>query len=487
LSEERLYERGSMIERIVIFGVTGDLTARFLIPALAKLHEAGKLPDEIKITGVDRREWENGKNGFKHLILDGLERFAGSVTAESRVRFVEEVLEYRRADVTDAESVVEALGSLSEPVVAYLALPPAVYGPTIEALKQANLPEGSRIAIEKPFGENLKSAEMLNCLLHEFLPEESVFRIDHFLAWQPLPTIMGLRFANGIFEPLWDRNHIERIEIVWEEPLTLEGRAGYYDSAGAFRDVVQNHLLQLLCITAMEAPIDLHRRNLRDRKIDVLRAIRRLDAEEVQNRTVRARYRAGRIGDRDVPSYVDEEGVNPERRTETFAQITLEIDNLRWAGVPFMLRTGKALAGKRGEIAVHFKPVPHLPFQKAGDPHPNVLHVQVRPERVALNVNINGPHDPFDLEQVELSAGFDPQEFFSTYERIFLDLLEGDTTLFVRDDEAEEAWRVVEPILQAWEQEHVPLLEYPAGSDGPSLEGLGEDVIRTPAPDGGTG
>ena len=476
-----------MIERIVIFGATGDLTARFLIPALAKLHEAGKLPDEIKITGVDRREWENGKNGFKHLILDGLERFAGSVTAESRVRFVEEVLEYRRADVTDAESVVEALGSLSEPVVAYLALPPAVYGPTIEALKQANLPEGSRIAIEKPFGENLKSAETLNCLLHEFLPEESVFRIDHFLAWQPLPTIMGLRFANGIFEPLWDRNHIERVEIVWDETLALEGRAGYFDHAGVFKDLIQNHLLQLLCLTAMEAPIALHRRNLRDRKIDVLRAIRRLDAEEVRQRTVRARYGAGRIGERDVPAYVDEEGVDPERRTETFAQVNLSVDNLRWAGVPFVLRAGKALAGDRGEIAVHFKPVPHLPFQKAGEPRPNVLRVQLGPDRVALDVNINGPYDPFDLEQIELSAGFAPQEFFSAYERIFLDLLEGNTTLFVRGDEAEESWRVVEPILEAWEQELVPLLEYPAGSDGPSLATLEESVVRSPAPDQGIG
>jgi glucose-6-phosphate 1-dehydrogenase len=298
---------------------------------------------------------------------------------------------------------------------------------------------------------------------------------------------MGLRFANGIFEPLWDRNRIERVEIIWDETLALEGRAGYFDHAGAFKDLIQNHLLQLLCLTAMEVPIALHRRNLRDRKIDVLRAIRRLDAEEVQRRTVRARYGAGRIGDRDVPAYVDEEGVDPERKTETFAQVTLSVDNLRWAGVSFVLRAGKALAGDRGEIAVHFKPVPHLPFQKAGEPRPNVLRVQLGPDRVALDVNINGPYDPFDLEQIELSAGFAPQEFFSAYERIFLDLLEGNTTLFVRGDEAEESWRVVEPILEAWEQELVPLLEYPAGSAGPSLEALEESVVHYPAPDQGIG
>jgi glucose-6-phosphate 1-dehydrogenase len=298
---------------------------------------------------------------------------------------------------------------------------------------------------------------------------------------------MGLRFANGIFEPLWDRNRIERVEIIWDETLALEGRAGYFDHAGAFKDLIQNHLLQLLCLTAMEVPIALHRRNLRDRKIDVLRAIRRLDAEEVQRRTVRARYGAGRIGDRDVPAYVDEEGVDPERKTETFAQVTLSVDNLRWAGVSFVLRAGKALAGDRGEIAVHFKPVPHLPFQKAGEPRPNVLRVQLGPDRVASDVNINGPYDPFDLEQIELSAGFAPQEFFSAYERIFLDLLEGNTTLFVRGDEAKESWRVVEPILEAWEQELVPLLEYPAGSAGPSLEALEESVVHYPAPDQGIG
>jgi len=476
-----------MIERIIIFGATGDLTARYLLPALVHLYEAGDLPDGIKITGVDRRGWDNDKNGFRRLVLDSLERFAGGVSASARAKFVVEVLEYRQADVTDAESVIEALGTLDKPVVAYLALPPAVFAPTIEALKKANLPEGSRVAIEKPFGENLESAQMLNRLLYEFLPEGSVFRIDHFLAWQPFPAIMGLRFANGIFEPLWDRNHIERVEIVWEETLALEGRAGYFDHAGAFKDLIQNHLLQLLCLTAMEAPIALHRRNLRDRKIDLLRAIRRLDAEEVRQRTVRARYGAGRIGDRDVPAYVDEEGVDPERRTETFAQVTLSVDNLRWAGVPFVLRTGKALARDRGEIAVHFKPVPHLPFQKAGEPRPNVLRVQLGPDRVALDLNVNGPYDPFDLEQIELSAGFAPQEFFSAYERIFLDLLEGNTTLFVRGDEAEESWRVVEPILEAWEQELVPLLEYPAGSDGPSVEAFEEPVVRSPARNQGIG
>ncbi|WP_207956058.1 glucose-6-phosphate dehydrogenase [Rubrobacter marinus] len=457
-----------MVERIVIFGATGDLTGRYLMPALAKLYEAGKLPGGIRITGVDRRGWEDDEAGFRRLVLDNLERHAGGVSASVREKMALEVVEYRRADVTDAESVISALGPLTGPILAYLALPPAVFAPTIEALKAADLPEGSRVAVEKPFGVDLESAQNLNRLLHEFLPESAIFRVDHFLAWQPFPTIMGLRFANGIFEPLWDRNFIDRVEIVWEETLALEGRAGYFDHAGAFKDLIQNHLLQLLCLTAMEAPTALHRRNLRDRKVDLLRAIRRLSPEEARLQTVRARYSAGKIGERSIPAYADEEGVDPDRGTETFAEVTLSIENLRWAGVPFVLRAGKALSGFRGEIAVHFKPVPHLAFQRADDPRPNVLRVGLEPNRVTLNLNVNGPYDPFDLEQIELGAALDPQEFFAAYEALFLDLLEGNTTLFVRADEAEEAWRVSEPILDAWEKGLVPLLEYPAGSNGPA-------------------
>jgi glucose-6-phosphate 1-dehydrogenase len=206
--------------------------------------------------------------------------------------------------------------------------------------------------------------------------------------------------------------------------------------------------------------------------VDLLRAIRRLSPEEAQRHTVRARYGPGRIGDRHIPAYADEEGVDPDRGTETFAQVTLMIDNLRWAGVPFVLRGGKALSRFRGEIAVYFKPVPHLAFRRADDLRPNVLRLRLKPDQVVLNLYVNGPYDPFDLEQIELSADFAPQDFFSAYERLFLDLLDGNNTLFVRADEAEEAWRVAEPVLDAWEKGLVPLLEYPAGSDGPNEASL---------------
>jgi glucose-6-phosphate 1-dehydrogenase len=463
------------VERIVIFGATGDLTARYLIPALAKLYDEGKLPPNIKITAVDMKEWKDNGGGFRAFVVDSLRSHAPNISADTRKRMADDVLQYRTADVTDAESVISALQPLDRPILAYLALPPVVFVPTLEALKAAKLPDGSRVAIEKPFGENLESAQMLNRLLHGFLPEKDIFRVDHFLAWQPFPTIMGLRFANGIFEPLWDRNYIERVEIHWEETLALEGRAGYFDHAGAYKDLIQNHLLQLLCLTAMEAPTELHRRNLRDRKVDLLRSIRSHTLEEAEQRTIRARYGAGTIEKRPIPAYTDEEGVDPTRGTETFAQITFMIDNLRWAGVPFVLRCGKALSRFRGEIAVHFKPVPHLAFQRAGEPYPNVLRLQLAPDKVSLNLNVNGPYDPFDLDQIELTAGFAPREFFTAYAHVFQDLLEGNTTLFVRGDEAEEAWRVSEPILDAWRSGRVPLREYPAGSDGP------DEVVLSPA------
>ena len=272
-----------------------------------------------------------------------------------------------------------------------------------------------------------------------------------------------MRFANRVFEPLWSHQHIERVELYWDETLALEGRASYYDTAGALRDVVQNHLLQLLCLIAMEPPVTFDERNLRDRKLDVLRAVRRLSPKEVERRTVRARYGAGRIGGRDIPAYVEEESVDPARETETFAQVTLMIDNWRWAGVPFVLHTGKALGNERFEVAVRLKPVSHLLF--GHEPLPNVLTLQLVPDRVALTVNINGPGDPFDLERIELDAELAGQDL-PPYGRLLSDILEGHPTFSIRGDEAEEAWRIVEPILEGWAQGLVPLLEYPAGSDG---------------------
>ncbi|HSK86300.1 MAG TPA: glucose-6-phosphate dehydrogenase [Rubrobacter sp.] len=452
-----------MIRRVLILGATGDLTLRYLLPALARLREAGKLPEGFGIAclGRDDRDTE----GYRVLAKEWLACHAADVPEEVRSGPAK-ALTYHRADVTDPVRVRAVLGEDEEPVVAYLALPPSVFVPTIEALKGAGPPKGSRVVVEKPFGEDLESARRLNRLLHEAFPEETVYRIDHFLGLQTVQNVLGLRFANRVFEPVWNRDHVERVEIVWDETLALEGRAGYYDGAGALKDMVQNHLLQLLCLVGMEPPATLGERDLRDRKVELLRAVRRLSPEEVERLSVRARYAAGRVGNREIPAYAEEEGVDPDRETEAFARVTLFVDNPRWSGVPFVLRTGKALGRKRAEISVHFKPAPRFAFGQKTEPRPNVLRLGLDPDRIALGVEINGPGDPFELEHVELGAVLAPQEV-PAYGRLLLGVLEGDPTLSIRDDEAEESWRIVEPILQAWNEGVVPLLEYPAGSDGP--------------------
>jgi glucose-6-phosphate 1-dehydrogenase len=453
-----------VIRRMLVLGATGDLTLRYLLPALARLCEAGELPEGFEVSCLARDDRDT--EGFRAFVAERLDEHAEKLAGEVR-RELSETLEYHRADVTDPERIKAALGGSGEPAVAYLALPPAVFAPAIDALKTAGLPEGSRVVVEKPFGEDLGSARELNRLLHDAFPEEAVFRVDHFLGQQTVQNVLGLRFANRIFEPLWNREHVAKVEIIWDETLALEGRAAYYDTTGALKDMVQNHLLQLLCLVGMEPPVTLRERDLRDRKADVLRAVRSPSAEDAECGTVRARYTAGQVGERRIPAYADEEGVEAERETETFAQVTLTVDNWRWADVPFVLRTGKALARDRAEIAVHFKPVPHLAFGQRTEPRPNVLRLLLNPDRVSLGVSLNGPGDPFDLEPVELGTELAQQEV-PAYGRVLLGALEADPTLSIRADEAEESWRIVEPIVEAWENGRAPLLEYPAGSDGPA-------------------
>lgn len=448
-----------MIERCFVFGATGDLTARSLVPALARLVARDLVPGDLAVVGVAIDDWTTEQ--LCERLRDGIDRHAPDVPEAVRDALLRRVT-YRRADVTDADDVRAVVGVDARPEVYYLALPPRLFPPTVRALAPVPRHAESRLVIEKPFGEDLRSARALNELVHRCFDESAVFRMDHFLGKQTVQNILGLRFANRLFEPVWSHEHIERVEITWDETLGLEGRAGFYDRTGALRDVVQNHLLQLLALVAMEPPASMAARDLRDRKAEVLRAVRRPTDDDVATQTVRARYLAGA----DHPSYVDEPGVDAARETETYAAVPLRIDNWRWAGVPFVLRTGKALGADRREIVVHFRAVPHHAFGDGSDARPNVLRLEMSPDRMALGLDVNGAGDPLELEHVELAVALAPQEL-DAYARLILDVIEGDPTFAIRDDEAEESWRIVEPILDAWRRDVTPLLEYRAGTAGP--------------------
>ena len=446
-----------MIERLVVFGGTGDLMGRYLLPGLAALQTRGHLPEGFGLVGAARDDWDDDR--FQSWATGWLEREAAGVDPAARAALVQ-ASRYRRIDLGDPASVTACLDG-EGPMAVYLALPPAVFPIAVSALHQARLPAESQVVLEKPFGDDLDSAEALNRLLAERFDERHVFRVDHFLAMTTVQNVLGTRLANRVLEPIWTGAHIEEIEIVWDETLALEGRAGYYDHVGALKDMVQNHLLQLLCLVAMEPPISLGERDLRDRKVDVLRSVRPLQADELASRTRRARYRR----------YVDEDGVTPEHGTETFAEVVLELDSWRWSGTRFRLRTGKALARDRKEIVVHFRAVPHHPFDRPQEPSPNALRFGLEPESLSLELTGTGPGATLSLVPVVMCAELPPPEL-PAYARVLLDVLGGDATLSIRGDEAEESWRIVTPVLEGWSRDLAPLEEYDAGSEGPEQRGL---------------
>ena len=446
----------------MIFGGTGDLTGRYLLPGLAALRVRGQLSEEFELVAASLEDRSDEQ--FRSWAAGWLERDDGGVDAA----VVETLLgsaRYQRLDLADRATVTACLAG-EGPVAVYLALPPAVFPAAVSALHQAGLPADSQLVFEKPFGEDLRSASALNRQLADLVDERHVFRVDHFLAMTTVQNVLGTRLANRVLEPIWNSAHIDEVEITWDESLALEGRAGYYDHVGALKDMVQNHLLQLLCLVAMEPPISLGEGDLRDRKVDVLRSVRRFNDDDVVSRTRRARYRAGRVGDRDIPAYVEEDGVTPGRGTETFAEVVLELDSWRWSGTRFRLRTGKAIGDDRKEVVVHFRSVPHLPFEHSPEPDSNRLHFGLRPEGLTFELTGTGPGVAPSLVPLTLSAEMEPPEL-PAYGRILLDVLRGNSALSIRADEAEEAWRVVTPILDGWSRGLAPLDEYEAGSNGP--------------------
>jgi len=449
------------VNRFVIFGASGDLAARLLLPSLAALVNEGEFADGLKVTGVGRDDLTHDE--FRNRIADALTEHAADVDAAARNRVVD-VLDYRQAEVTNGRDVARVLGDDRQPVVVYLALPPRLFEPTLSAIADAGLARGSTIAIEKPFGDDLASARRLNELLHTRLPETTVFRVDHFLSDELVQRVFALRFANRVLEPLWSREHIERVDIVWDETLALEGRAAYYDGAGALRDMIQSHLLATMCFVAMEEPSRADERSVRDARAAVLRAVPTATPEEIRTRSLRARYAAGQIGDRAVPAYVDEAGVDPDRATETHAELTVHIDTWRWAGVPFRLRSGKALARNHAEIAIRFRRPPvHGPRVDVAPP--NTLRIGLAEPYVRLTMNVNAADRTLAATDLEMTSAPPGRP---AYANLLLDMADCNATLAIRSDETEEQWRIVEPVLAAWAAGDVPMLEYAAGSDGPS-------------------
>ncbi len=461
-----------VIAALLLYGATGDLAGRYLLPALAVLGAAGKLPEDFRVIATARQDLDDA--GFRELAAEHLEEHAADTPGGVRETLLRS-LHYRPAEVDDPESVARLLDGIGAPVAAYLALPPDLFAPAITALEQVGLTEGSRIAIEKPFGESLEDAVALNALLARVsgdAGEGRIFRVDHVLGMATVQNLLHLRFANRVLAALWNSQHIEQVEVLWEETLGLEGRASFYDSTGALKDVMQNHMMQVFSLLAMEPPATLDQADLRARKVEVLRAVRTLTADEAGERTRRARYTAGRLARSedeqteplDVPDYAAEDGVDPARGTETFAEVTLDVDNPRWRGTQFVLRAGKALRETRKGVVVRFRPFAGTPL---GDrAAANELWIGLDgPKDIALHLTASAEQPPERPPLVLTGPSFEVD--LPAYSRVLLDLLGGENTLSVGGEEAEEAWRIVTPVLRAWADGVVPLEEYPAGSAGP--------------------
>ena len=445
---------------LVILGASGDLAARLLLPGLGQLLS---VDDDVHIELI-------GVGGTPITDEEWRERVTTSFTAggatPSRVKRVLATTRFIHADATSADDLARVLAECSSPPALYFALPPAVTEAACAALATITLPHGTSLALEKPFGTDLRSARALNRRLATLVPEKQVHRVDHFLAKSTVLNLLGLRFANRLFEQSWNSTSIEKIEIHYEEDLGLESRAGYYDKAGALIDMIQSHLLLVLAIVAMEPPSTVDADDLRGAMAQALRATRVWGGDAAEN-SRRARYTGGTINGRKLPAYASEPGVDPERDTETLAEITFAIDNWRWAGVPFVLRSGKALSGKKKDIIVTFRAVPHLPTGMTGAAASTQLCISLDPDGMTLDLNINGEGDPFRLDQVTLGANFGAGRL-SAYGEVLSGFLAGDPTLSVRGDAAEECWRIVSPVLKAWRAGEVPLDTYRAGSHGPT-------------------
>jgi len=469
---------------LVIFGGTGDLAQRKLLPAIYNLAHEGALPERFNLIGASRSEMPDDE--YREVARASIEKYSRrKPTPEvldallGRIRYVGGTFDdpsvYERID-TAALAYDEEAGIAFNRVF-YLSTAPAFFPVIVGQLGAHGLDRREnaevRVVIEKPIGTNLEEARQLNRDILDVLDEGQVYRIDHYLGKETVQNMMAFRFANGMFEPIWNRNYIDYVQITAAEDIGIGTRAGYYDTSGALRDLVQNHMLQLLTLLCMEPPVTFSADDVRDEKVKVLHAIHPPTPEEVPEMTVRAQYGPGMSEGEEVVAYLQEDGVAEGSTTETYAALRLEVDNWRWAGVPIYLRTGKRLARKVTEIAVTLKPVPHLAFKAEGSVgvQPNQLILTMQPNEgvsLSLGAKIPGPRMRIRPVNMEFLYGTSfLSESPEAYERLIMDAMRGDATLFTRDDEVEAQWTIIDPILSAWASMPGPLPQYPAGSPGP--------------------
>ncbi|WP_392508911.1 glucose-6-phosphate dehydrogenase [Naumannella halotolerans] len=468
---------------LVLFGVTGDLATKKLLPAVYDLANRGLLPPGFALVGYARRDWEN--QDFAQVVHDAVKAHARTPFSEEvwqqllhGIRFVpgafddDEAFENLRSTLAELD---ESRGTGGNHAY-YLSIPPRWFETVVGQLRKHGLAETrgeqwNRVIIEKPFGHDLESARELNRVVSSVFPSSSVFRIDHYLGKETVQNMLALRFANQLFDPIWNNHYIDQVQITMAEDIGIGGRAGYYDGIGAARDVIQNHLLQLLALTAMEEPTSFDAKQLRTEKQKVLAAAR--PPHDIDLHTARGRYAAGWAGGEKVNGYVDEPGISPDSMTETYAAIRVDIDNRRWAGVPFYLRAGKRLARRVTEVALGFKRAPHLPFDntETAELGSNALVMRIQPdEGVTMRFGAKVPGTQMEIRQVNMDFAYG-QSFTESspeaYERLILDVLLGDPPLFPQHEEVELSWKILDPILQHWENSGVPPQDYASGSWGP--------------------
>ena len=478
-------ETGAGPNALVVFGASGDLTHRKLLVGLFSLLTEDLLSDSFYVLGCGRKPFSDEE--FRAKARESIRDNCDFPPSNDLDTFADK-LYYLDGDYDDAglyERIRARLAELNdkhevhESLVFYLAVPPLLYTTIIDHLRSAGLTRPNtrtagqqvKLVIEKPFGRDLRSAVELNGRISRSFSESQVYRIDHYLGKETVQNILMLRFANAIFEPVWNRNYIDNVQITIAETVGVEHRAGYYDTAGALRDMFQNHTLQMLTLVAMEPPSSFEADRVRDEKVRLLRSIRPFDLGRLDQLWVRGQYGPGSIDGQDVSGYLDESGISPGSRTETFVAAKLFIDNWRWQGVPFYCRTGKRLAVKDTEIAITFKKVPYSMFSSAGvgDLPPNVLVLQIQPEE-GISLHFQAKRPGSKLCMSTLNMKFSYKSVFSAdvpdaYRRLLLDCMAGDQTLFTRQDDVEVSWQLLTPILQAWEQDQSPPCMYPAGTE----------------------